>query len=87
MSENKVKPVNIGHLNIYFIDTDRGQIIVDTGMPNSNRKLDAAFKEYDVDPKSVQLIILTHGHLDHVGSTAYVKQITGGKVMCHRRSG
>jgi len=82
--DNRVKPVNIGHVNIYFVETDRGHIIVDTGMPNSNKKLDTAFKEFGMDPKSVQLIILTHGHMDHIGSTAYVQQITGGKVLCHQ---
>ena len=80
----KVKPISFGLVNIYFIETDRGYILVDTGMPNSNKKLDAAFEEFGVDPKSVQLIILTHGHIDHVGSTAYVQQITGAQVLCHR---
>ena len=82
--EKKIMPFNVGHVNIYFIETDRGHILVDTGMPNSNKKIDAAFKKFSVDPKSVQLIILTHGHLDHVGSAAYAQQVTGGKVLCHR---
>ena len=81
---NRVQPVNIGHVNIYIITTDRGHILVDTGMPNSNKKLDAAFKNNNVNPQSVQLIILTHGHMDHVGSTAYAKKITGAKILCHK---
>jgi hydroxyacylglutathione hydrolase len=80
----RVMPINVGHVNIYFIQTDRGHILVDTGMPNSNKKLDAVFNEIGVDPKSVELIILTHGHMDHVGSATYAQQITGGKVLCHR---
>jgi len=83
-NDNHVQPIGIGHVNIYLIKTDIGYILVDTGMPNSNKKLDATFKEFSTDPRSVQLIILTHGHLDHVGSTAYAQQITGAKVMCQR---
>lgn len=82
--DSKVHPINLGHYNIYLIQTDNGYILVDTGMPNMNMKLDDAFQKYEVDPKRIQLIILTHGHMDHVGSTAYVKKITGGKVLCHK---
>ena len=82
--DKKVMPFNVGHVNIYLIKTGRGHILVDTGMPNSNKKIGAAFKKLRVDPKTVQLIILTHGHMDHAGSAAYAQQITGGKVLCHR---
>jgi glyoxylase-like metal-dependent hydrolase (beta-lactamase superfamily II) len=82
--DKKVLPFNVGHVNIYLIETDRGYILVDTGMPDSNKKIDTAFKKFGVDPKSVHLIILTHGHLDHVGSAAYAQQVTGGKVLCHK---
>ena len=82
--DKKVLPFNVGHVNIYFIETDHGHILVDTGMPNSNKKIDAAFKNFSVDPKTVQLVILTHGHMDHVGSAKYVQQITGGRVLCHQ---
>jgi glyoxylase-like metal-dependent hydrolase (beta-lactamase superfamily II) len=82
--ESLVHPVRLGGVNIYLIQTERGHILVDAGMPNAGAKLDQAFTKAGVDPKSVQLIVLTHGHLDHIGSVAYAKQITGGKVLCHR---
>ena len=81
---NKVHPTNIGHVNIYLIETDSGHILVDAGMPKTEDKLDGAFKGAGVDPKGVQLIITTHGHLDHVGSIAHAQRVTGGKVLCHR---
>lgn len=81
---NRVVPIKLGHVNIYLIRTEGGHILVDAGMPNSGEKLDAAFQEAGVDPKSVQLIIATHGHLDHIGSIAHAQKTTGGKVLCHR---
>jgi glyoxylase-like metal-dependent hydrolase (beta-lactamase superfamily II) len=83
-NENNVQPINMGHCNIYLIRTDDGFILVDTGMPNTQEKLDEIFQKTGVNPKSIDLIILTHGHLDHVGCTAYVQKITDGKVLCHR---
>jgi hydroxyacylglutathione hydrolase len=82
--ENRVQPVSLGGANIYLIKTDSGHILVDAGMPNLGARLDRMFVDAGVDPKSVQLIVLTHGHLDHIGSVAYAKQATGGKVLCHR---
>jgi hydroxyacylglutathione hydrolase len=82
--ENKVQPVEFGHSNIYFIKTESGHILVDAGMPNKGDELDDKLAEAGVDPNSVQLIILTHGHLDHVGSVAHAKKVTGGQVLCHR---
>ena len=79
-----VQPVKLGHPNVYFIETTTGNIMVDAGMPNLEKQLDEVFEKARVDPKSVKLIILTHGHMDHVGSIAYVKNLTGGDVLCHQ---
>jgi hydroxyacylglutathione hydrolase len=79
-----VQPIKFGHSNIYLIETDSGHILVDAGMPDMGEKLDGVFEEAGVDPKSVRLIIASHGHLDHVGSIAYAKRVTGGEILCHR---
>jgi hydroxyacylglutathione hydrolase len=82
--ENKVQPVKFGHSNIYLIQTASGYILVDAGMPDMGEKLDRVFEEAGVEPQSVQLIVATHGHMDHVRSIAYAQKATGGKVLCHR---
>jgi hydroxyacylglutathione hydrolase len=79
-----VQPVKLGNPNVYFIGTTQGHIMVDVGMPNLEKQLDEVFDKARVDPKSVNLIILTHGHMDHVGSIAYAKKLTGGDVLCHQ---
>jgi glyoxylase-like metal-dependent hydrolase (beta-lactamase superfamily II) len=83
-AENRVRPIKFGHPNIYLIQTERGYILVDAGMPNMGEELDRVFQEFGVDPKSVKLIIATHGHLDHVGSIAHARKVTGGEILCHR---
>lgn len=78
-----VQPVKFGHANIHFIKTETGYILVDTGMPHNNDKLDEAFVMTGVAPANVDLIIVTHGHMDHTGCLAYAKEITGAKVLSH----
>ncbi len=82
--QGKVRPVNVGHVNVYLIETETGHILVDTGMPHKEKKLDQVFETAGVDSKGVRLIILTHGHMDHVGAIAYAQRITGAQVLCHR---
>jgi glyoxylase-like metal-dependent hydrolase (beta-lactamase superfamily II) len=82
--DNKVQPIQHGGANVYLIETESGYILVDAGMPGQGGKLNEAFAELGVDPQSVQLIIATHGHLDHIGSIAHAQQATGGSVLCHR---
>jgi glyoxylase-like metal-dependent hydrolase (beta-lactamase superfamily II) len=40
--------------------------------------------ENGIDPKSVSLILITHGHADHFGSATDLKERTGAKVAIHR---
>jgi glyoxylase-like metal-dependent hydrolase (beta-lactamase superfamily II) len=82
--ENRVQPIQHGGANIYLIETENGYILADAGMPGQGKKLDEAFEEQDVDPKSVHLIVATHGHLDHIGSIAHAQQVTGASILCHR---
>jgi hydroxyacylglutathione hydrolase len=79
-----VQPVTFGHANVFFIRTRDGHILVDAGMPGDTEKLDEVFATAGVDPSTIGLIVVTHGHMDHMGLTAYAKEITGAKVLCHQ---
>ena len=79
-----VQPVKFGHANVYFISTKNGHILVDGGMPGDTKKLDEVFVTAGVEPNSIRLIVVTHGHMDHMGLLAYAKESTGAKVLCHQ---
>lgn len=79
-----VQPVQFGHANVFFIRTEDGQILVDAGMPGDPETLDRVFSTAGVDPRNIRLIVVTHGHLDHMGMVAYAKEATSARVLCHR---
>jgi glyoxylase-like metal-dependent hydrolase (beta-lactamase superfamily II) len=85
-SSYKVLPVSMGHVKLYFIKTDDGYILVDTGKPDKDKHLDEAFLKAGINPQNVKLIVVTHAHPDHSGTIAHAKEITGAKILCHENA-
>ena len=68
-----------------FVLQDEGTVLVDCGAPG---KADAFVKQLaavGIEPQKIQLIILTHGHWDHIGSAARIQQLTGAKILMHQK--
>jgi hydroxyacylglutathione hydrolase len=75
--------IPLGRANVFII---RGKcpIIVDTGYPGSAPAIVDKLTENGIDPKTVSLIIITHGHADHFGSAADLKKQTSAPVAVHK---
>jgi hydroxyacylglutathione hydrolase len=56
--------------NAFLIKGPQANILVDTGVPNEEAKIIEMLAQNGVALNDVALIIHTHGHLDHCGSTA-----------------
>ncbi len=69
--------------NSYIIIEENGLILVDTGMPKSQKKILNYINSIDHKPEDVKQIVLTHAHIDHVGSALKLKQLTNAKIMIH----
>lgn len=50
--------------NSFFVGTERTNILIDAGV--SGRKLEKALESLLVDPNSIDAILITHEHSDHV---------------------
>lgn len=68
----------------YMISTKNYKVIVDCGMfQGSNEKERLNFNDFAFDPKEVDLMILTHAHIDHSGRIPkLVKDGFRGKIIC-----
>ncbi|NPE30159.1 MBL fold metallo-hydrolase [Methanococcoides sp. SA1] len=58
--------------------------LVDCGVAGSENIIFDHIKATGRDPDEISLIVQTHSHADHTGSTPAIKELTGCKVAAHR---
>lgn len=54
-------------INILLIKTGDYKVLFDTGLGPSASNLPDKLRDQEVDPDTVDLIVITHGHWDHIG--------------------
>lgn len=69
--------------NSYLYITDEGILVIDTGMPRNGERILKQIRALDKAGKGVKLIVLTHSDIDHSGSAAELKRMTGAKIAIH----
>jgi glyoxylase-like metal-dependent hydrolase (beta-lactamase superfamily II) len=69
--------------NAYLVK-DKKSILIDTGSPKEADKILSAVKQAGVSEKDISLILHTHGHVDHAGSTAELKRRLGIPSAIHK---
>src|SRR3712207_3185063 len=73
-----VHRIELDRVSAYVLETQSGRVLVDTGYPHLQEDLGAALER--IGPPD--LVILTHGHLDHTGGLATATS-SGAKVAAH----
>jgi len=77
-------PIHMGLDTVYAVKGD-GVIVIDGGDPHRLKNFKKGIAEASISPEEVRLILLTHGHWDHIGSAQDIKDLTGAKTLIHKR--
>jgi hydroxyacylglutathione hydrolase len=77
-------PIRLGFDQCYILKAE-GVIAIDAGAPRKGKVFAQGLKRVSIHPKDVQLVVITHGHWDHIGSAKEIKDITGAKIAMHHR--
>jgi hydroxyacylglutathione hydrolase len=83
----QIHPIKLGFVTSYLIESDHHFILVDAGYPGKENKLWKFLEEKGVSPTDIRLIIITHGHVDHVGSLKAIQEKTRAPVLIHESEG
>ena len=78
----RIEAIRAGVTNIYLL-RDRGTVIVDPGGPPSGRSAVRKVLPRLGTPPRLDLMVITHGHLDHVGAAAGLRAATGAPIAVH----
>ena len=67
-------------LSSWLFVTSEGNILLNTGTPNSGTMIVESIKKLGFKPENIKIIINGHGHSDHAGAFAYMKQLSGAQI-------
>jgi glyoxylase-like metal-dependent hydrolase (beta-lactamase superfamily II) len=71
-------------VNAHLIVGEAGCVLVDAGLPGSERKIERCLVREGLSWPDVKLIVVTHAHVDHAGSAARLRELTGAPILAHR---
>lgn len=79
----RIDTVRLGITNAYLL-RDRGAVLVDPGGPARIRVAPPKLLELLGMPPRLDLMVVTHGHFDHIGASVRLREITGAPLAVHR---
>ena len=78
----KITHIKLSFSNAYLV-TGRKTILVDTGMPGEEAKILRSIERARIKPGDISLILHTHAHVDHAGSTSALAKMLPVPTAVH----
>ncbi len=72
--------VNLGYVKVFIIEGKNGLILVDTGIPNSEKKIISYLNSIGKSVSDIKYILLTHSHMDHFGSAYTLQKMSNAHI-------
>ncbi len=79
----KIIHLKLSFSNAYLV-TGGKTVVVDTGMPGEETKILRAAEKAGIKQKDISLMLHTHGHVDHAGSTTALVKMLNIPTAVHR---
>jgi glyoxylase-like metal-dependent hydrolase (beta-lactamase superfamily II) len=68
---------------VYLIKGEEKAVLIDSGAGEGSAVIWQNILELGVAPDQLVYLILTHGHVDHIGGTAFFKEKTDCRIVAH----
>lgn len=81
---HKIYQITLGMVSVFAIKGEK-TILVDAGLPGTYDKIKAELEANGILPEDISLIVITHGHSDHVGELGKLRGLTKAKIVMHKK--
>lgn len=82
----QVGGANLSHADdccVYLVASQQRCALIDTGAGRGTQQILNNIEKLGYHPGQISLIILTHGHIDHIGGVKALQVQTGAEVVAH----
>ncbi len=80
MPHSEIIPIPIfpfGMINAFLIKGTKGAVLIDTGLPDTEKTVGKVLRQHGLTFEDIKLIIITHAHIDHAGNTQTIRKLAG----------
>nr|WP_071597054.1 subclass B3 metallo-beta-lactamase [Niabella aurantiaca] len=77
--------VGTHELTCYLVATDKGNILINTGLAGSLPLIKNSIERLGFRLKDTKILLTSQVHYDHVGAMAAIKQLTGARMMVNAK--
>lgn len=82
--DTEIHRLSLGICNCYLVKQE-GLILIDGGAPKQLENFRRKMAALSIKPQDISLLLLTHGHWDHIGSASDLKGLTDCQVAVNHR--
>jgi glyoxylase-like metal-dependent hydrolase (beta-lactamase superfamily II) len=68
---------------VYLIKGEECAVLIDAGAGKASSLIWGYIQHLGVKPQELTTLILTHGHVDHIGGALFFKEKTGCRIVAH----
>jgi glyoxylase-like metal-dependent hydrolase (beta-lactamase superfamily II) len=80
--ELRIHSIRMGVSVAHLVETELACTLVDAGMPGTERAVLRRMRK--IGREDLKLVYITHAHIDHYGSAAGLRRLTGAALAIHR---
>ena len=68
---------------VYLIKGEGQSVLIDAGAGKESSVIWRNIQSLGIKPEELKALILTHGHVDHIGGALFFKEKTGCRIIAH----
>ena len=81
--DEETRVINLDFVNAYLLKANQGFVLIDTGLSTHWPRLEAELTAAGCLPDHLNLVIITHGDIDHAGGCAELQRKYHARIAIH----